>query len=120
MNFINRLKNAEHKFFCIGREIYKSFEDNEYDKLYEVLSTLENKKIKINNILIEKYEDMLENLDLEQDISSRTAIDIYKIGHNSIRLLKWLAYYDRSYYENIICYDLMGSISNLLNEISQL
>ena len=33
-----------------------------------------------------------------------------KIGHDSIRLMKWICYYDRSYYENINYYDLMGSI----------
>ena len=47
--------------------------------------------MKINNILIEKYEDMLENLDFEQNYYSRTAIGIYKIGHDAIRLMKWLA-----------------------------
>ena len=44
---------------------------------------------------------MLENPEFQQDNWSRTAISIYKIGHKSIRIMKWLAYYDRSYYENI-------------------
>ena len=70
------------------------------------------------NILIEKYKNMLENSDFEQDYDTRTATDICKIGHDSIRLLKWLAYYDISYYENINYYDLMGSILKSLNEIS--
>ena len=39
---------------------------------------------------------MLENPEFEQDYYSRTAESIYKIGHDSIKLLKWLAYYDRS------------------------
>ena len=71
------------------------------------------------NILIEKYRNMLETPDFEQDCWSRPAKGIYKIGHDSIRLLKWICYYDRSYYENINFYDLMGSICNPLNEISQ-
>ena len=29
---------------------------NDYDKIYEVLSILKNEKLKINNILIEKYK----------------------------------------------------------------
>ena len=78
--------------------------------MYEVLSTLKNKKLKINNILIEKYKDVSENPDLEQDHWSRTPEGIYKIGHNTIRLMKWLAFFDRSYYKNINYYDLMGSI----------
>ena len=61
------------------------------------LSTLKHKKLKINNILIEKYKDMLENPDAEQDYWSKTAMGIYKIGLDSIRLMTWLAYYDRSY-----------------------
>ena len=53
---------------------------------------------------------MCEHPDFEQIFYSRTAINLYEIGHDSIRLKKWLAYYDRSYYENIIYYDLMGSV----------
>ena len=34
----------------------------------------------------------------EQHYSSKTATNIHKIGHNSIRLMKWLAYYYRSYF----------------------
>ena len=62
---------------------------------------IEKSKIKMNNILIEKYKDMLENPNFEQNLYSRTATSIYKIGHDSIRLMKWICYYDRSYYENI-------------------
>ena len=36
-------------------------------KKFEVLSTLKNKKLKTNNILFEKYKDMLEHPNLEQD-----------------------------------------------------
>ena len=61
---------------------------------------------------------MLENPDFGQDYYSRTAEGIYKIGHDSVRLMKWLAYYDRSYYENINCYDLMGSLLKYLYENS--
>ena len=37
---------------------------------------------------------MLEIPDFEPDIYSRTARGVYKLGHNSIRLIKWLIYYD--------------------------
>ena len=63
---------------------------------------------------------MLENPDFEQNYWSRTATGVYKKnGHDSIRLMKWICYYDRSYYENINYYDLMGSLCNHLNEISK-
>ena len=110
INFINRLKYAEQKIFCICTDVYKIYEGDDYDEIYKVLSTLKNKKLKINKTLIEIYKDMLKNPNFEQNYWSRTAKGIYKIGHYSIRLMKWICYYDRSYYENINYYDLMSSI----------
>ena len=62
---------------------------------------------------------MLKCFNFEQDYWSRTAEGIYKIGHGSIRLNKWLDFYDRSYFDNLIYFNLMGSICKSLNEISQ-
>ena len=53
---------------------------------------------------------MVENSDFEQNYWSRTATGIYKIGHDSMRLMKCICYYDCSYYENINYYDFMGSV----------
>ena len=117
--FINRLKYAEVKIFSICVDLYKIYEGDDYDEIYKVLSTLKNKKLKINTVLIEKYKDLLKSPDFEQNYWSRSATGIYKIGHDSIRLMKWICYYDRSYYENINYYVLMGSICNHLNEISK-
>ena len=109
-NFINRLKYAEQKLICICIDVYKIYEGKADNKTFEFLPTLKIKKLKINIILIEKYKDMIENPDFEQNYWSRTAIEDYKIGKNSIRLMKWLAYYDRSHYEKINFYDLLGSL----------
>ena len=46
INFINRLKYAEQETFCICVSVYQIYEGDVYDKIYEVLSTLKNKKIK--------------------------------------------------------------------------
>ena len=46
-NFINRLKYAEQKIFCICIDVHRIYDGDDYDKLYEVLSTLKNKKLKI-------------------------------------------------------------------------
>ena len=54
----------------------------------------------------------------EQNHYSITSTGIYKIAHDSIRLMKCDCYYDRSYYEIISNYDLMGSICKHLYEIS--
>ena len=48
---------------------------------------------------------MLEKLNFEQDYWSKTTESIYKIAHDSIRLLNRICYYDRSYYESISFYD---------------
>ena len=53
---------------------------------------------------------MLKNPNFEQNHWSKTAEGIYKIGHDSIRLTKWISYYDRSHSELINYYDLMGSV----------
>ena len=84
------MKFVELKNFCICVDVYKIYEGNDYTKIYKVLSTLKTKKLKVNNILIEKYKDMLENPDFGQEYWSRTAEGIYKIGHDSIRLIRWL------------------------------
>ena len=112
------MKYAEVKIFSICVDVYKIYEGDEYDKIYEVLSTLKNRNLKINNNLIEIYKDMLENPDFEQNKYSITSTGIYKIGHDSLRSMKWICYYDRSYYETVNYYDLMGSICKYLNEIS--
>ena len=78
------------------------------------------KKLKLNINLIEKCKDMIKNFDFEQDYWSRTAQGVYKIGHDSIRLMKWSCYYDRSYYENMNYYDLMGSICRYNIDITKL
>ena len=110
INFINRLKYAEQKIFCICIDVYKIYQDHDYNEIFKVLSILKNKKLKINNKLIEIYKYMLLNPDYEQNYWSRTATGIYKIGHDSIRLMKWICYYERCYYENINYYDMMASI----------
>ena len=118
INFINRLKYAEVKIFSVCVDVYKIYEGNDFSEIYKVLSTLKNKKLKINNTLMEIYKDMSKNPDFEQNHYSITSTGIYKIAHDSIRLMNWICYYDRSNYENIIYYDLMGSICRYIIEIT--
>ena len=40
INFINRLKYAEQKIFCICIDLYMIYDGNNYDEIYKVLSTL--------------------------------------------------------------------------------
>ena len=115
MIFFNRLKYAEHKIFCICIGVYKIYEGIDFVKIYEALSTLK----KIKDISIEKYRDKNKNSDFEQNYFSGTSTGIYKIGHNSIRSVNWLAFYDRSYYENFLYYFFMVSILICLSQISE-
>ena len=62
---------------------------------------------------------MLVNPKFEQDYWSRTAEGIYKNGHDSIRLMKWLMFYDRSYYDNMNYFDMMVSLCKYLKETSK-
>ena len=117
INFINRIKYAEVKIFSLCVDVYQLYQGDDYDEIYKVSSILKKKKLKINITLIEIYKDMLKNPIFEQNKFSLTSTGIYKIRHDSIRLMKWICYYDRSYYENINYYDMMGSICKFLNEI---
>ena len=119
INFINRLNYAEQEIFCICKDVYKNYEAIDDDEIYKVLSRLKSKKLKTNKILIEKYRYMLKNPGFEQNSWSRTPQGVYKIGHDSIGLMKWICYFDSSYYENFKYYDMMGNICKHLNEISQ-
>ena len=59
---------------------------------------------------------MSENLDFENNYYSKTALVLYKSGYDKNRFMKWLIYYNRSYYVNINNYDLMGFILKYINE----
>ena len=104
------------KISSICVDLYKIHEGDDFDKIYKVLSTLKNKKLKVNNTPIEIYKDMLENPNFEQNKNSLTSSGIYKNAQGSIRLMKWICYYDRTYYENFNYDDLIGSICKHLNE----
>ena len=84
--------------FSICVDVYKIYGGNVFGKIYEVLSTLIIKKLKINNTSIDIYKDMLLYPNFEQNHYSITSTGVYKIAHDSIRLLKWIWYYDRSFY----------------------
>ena len=79
INFINRMKYGEVRIFSICVDLFKIYEGDDYDNIYEVLITIKNKKLKKNNILIDKYKATLENPNFEQNRYSITSNGIYKI-----------------------------------------
>ena len=42
INFINRLKYAEQKKFCICIDVYKIYEGDDYNEIYKILSIIKN------------------------------------------------------------------------------
>ena len=70
-------------------DVIKKYEGTASGKSYEAYSTLRDKKLKMNKILIGKCKDMCESTDFEQDYFSKTAIGSYEIANDSIRILKW-------------------------------
>ena len=57
---------------------------------------------------------MIKNPDFEQDYWSKTATGVYRIVHDSNRIMKWSIHYDRSYFDNMNNFNLMGSICKYL------
>ena len=89
---IQRKKNKLHqsveicwKKWCFCIDIYKIYEGDDIHKLFECLSRITNKKLNIKKEVVEKYKNMDE--DFEENYYSRTSRGVYKIGHESVRLL---------------------------------
>ena len=66
--------------------------------------------------LVEKYKNM--NPVFEQKHYSRPAEGSYRIGHECIRLMEWMAYFNRCS-ENMNYFYLMASVFSVFIEISQ-
>ena len=63
---------------------------------------------------------MLQNPNFEQNKYSIISSGVYKIAHDNNRIIKRICCYDRSCYEKMNYYHLMGSICKylLINETS--
>ena len=81
------------KMICFCIDIYKIYDGDDIHKLFECLSRITNKKLNIKKEVVEKYKNMDE--DFEENYYSRTSRGVYKIGHESVRLMQWMAYYDK-------------------------
>ena len=73
---------------------------------------MKKKKWNIKDELVGKYKITVP--DFEQNWYSRLAKGIFRIGRDSIRKLKSMAYYDKNN-ENINHTDLMASVLSYLN-----
>ena len=72
-------------------DVYKINEGEDLIEFFDVLLRLKNEKLNIKNEIFETYGVMVE--EFEQNHFSRAAKS-YRIRHDSIRIMKWMAHYD--------------------------
>ena len=76
-------------------------------------TTSKDRKLNIKNQIVEKYRNMDE--ECEKNHYYKTAKGFYRKGLDSIRLIKWMAYYDKDF-ENKIYSDLMTFVLSCLKK----
>ena len=64
-------------------------EGHDFEKLTLYIIRLKKRKPNMKDELVEKYKKM--DPDLEQNYYSRTTKSIYRVGHDKIRIMKWMA-----------------------------
>ena len=72
---------------------YKIYGINDITKMFEVLQYSKTQKIKIKNEIIEKYKNLEEHPDCEQDYHCRKVIGMNKNAYDIIPVMQWMAYY---------------------------
>ena len=92
----------------------EKYECTDFNRINKFLPELKNKKSKVKDIVIEKYKNMNEYPDFEQDYYSLTAKGVYINEHDSTQFMKWIAFYD-GYYENINYSDLLACVLSILS-----
>ena len=69
---------------------------------------------------MENYKTTNKNRDFEENYYSETAEGTFKYDQFSIRIMKWLCYADRHYYENVNYSVFMATFLTCPNEITYL
>ena len=106
MNFVNRLKHAQHKTFCNCIHISNFFEGDDLENMVVCLTSVKNRKLYIKNVLIGKKQKLLKKFWLRTSFLFKTTKSVHQIELNSARSLKWTGCYDK-YFEKKI-FDLLG------------
>ena len=87
------MKHGEEKTKLFSNDVYKRNEGESFNESLNILSTLRKKKLKSQNELAERKRSMIK--EFEQNRDSRTASGIFRIGHDRIRISKYMAHFDR-------------------------
>ena len=61
------------KVICICRDVYKIYEGKDFDEIFEVLSKLENKQLKIEIKIVCKYKNLDEELEQNHTLEMQKA-----------------------------------------------
>ena len=65
-------------------DVFRIYGSDDFSNLYSFIKfKIKNMKLKIKKILIEKYKNMKQNLDFQQNYYSIKTYCIYAIGHDS-------------------------------------
>ena len=97
--FSNRFKYAELKISVICMDVMQIYRGSNLNLIAATLLLLKKSKINLNDILFEKYCNMLYCLEVVE-AASADAKGIWRYGYEALRLVKWLQ--SDKYHDNII------------------
>ena len=104
-NFSNRFKYAELKISVIFMDVMQLYRESNPNLIAATLLLLKKSKLNFNNILFEKYNNLLN---YDSNIADANGVWLY--GYEALRLVKWLQ--SDKYYDNINYFDLIYTIMN--------
>ena len=104
-NFSNRFKYAELKISVICMDVMQLYRESNPNLIAAILLLLKKSKLNFNNILFEKYNNLLN-----YDSNNVDANGVWLYGYEALRLVNWLQ--SDKYYDNINYFDLIYTIMN--------
>ena len=98
--FSNRFKHAELKTSVICMVVMQIYCGSSESLIATTLLLLKKSKLNFNNIIFEKYCNMLDNLGSSVVLDAK---GVWVYGYEALRLVKWLQM--DKYYDNINYFD---------------
>ena len=105
--FSNRFKYAELKISVICMDVMQIYCGSSESLIAAILLLLKKSKLNFNNIIFEKYCNMLY---YSVEVANDYAKGVWAYGYEALRLVKWLLI--DKYYDNINYFDLIYTIMN--------
>ena len=105
--FSNRFKYAELKISVICMDVMQIYRGSILNLIAATLLLLKKSKLNFNEIIFEKYCNMIDNLGSSVVLDAK---GVWVFGYEALRLVKWLQ--SDKYYDNINYFDLIYTIMN--------